>query len=37
MRNTLQCVPIDAALDSLVATGVILHDGELMFAPWLRS
>lgn len=26
---TLQCVPIDAALDSLVATGVILHDGEL--------
>jgi hypothetical protein len=27
--DTLQCVPIDAALDSLVAVGVILHDGEL--------
>jgi len=27
--DTLQCVPIDAALDSLLAVGVILHDGEL--------
>jgi len=27
--DTLQCVPIDAALDSLVAVGVILHDGKL--------
>lgn len=27
--DTLQCVPIDAALDSLIAVGVILHDGEL--------
>jgi hexosaminidase len=27
--DTLQCVPIDAALDALVAVGVILHDGEL--------
>ncbi len=27
--DTLQCVPIDAALDSLVAVGVILHDGAL--------
>jgi hexosaminidase len=27
--DTLQCVPIDAALDSLVAVAAILHDGEL--------
>ena len=27
--DTLQCAPIDAALDSLVAIGVILHDGKL--------
>jgi hypothetical protein len=27
--DTLQCVPIDAALDSLIAVAVILHDGEL--------
>ncbi len=27
--DTLQCVPIDAALDSLIAVGVILHDGHM--------
>ncbi len=27
--DTLQCVPIDAMLDSLVAVAAILHDGEL--------
>jgi len=27
--DTLQCVPIDAALDALVAVGVLLHDGDL--------
>ena len=27
--DTLQCVPIDAALDALVAVAVILHDGKL--------
>ncbi|NQT91155.1 MAG: family 20 glycosylhydrolase [Lentisphaerae bacterium] len=27
--NVLQCEPIDAALDSLVNLGVILHDGKL--------
>lgn len=27
--DTLQCVPIDAALDSLVAVAAILHDGEM--------
>lgn len=27
--DTLQCVPIDAALDSLIAVGVILHDGQM--------
>jgi hypothetical protein len=27
--DTLQCVPIDAALDSLVAVAVILHDGQM--------
>ena len=27
--DTLQCVPIDAARDSLVAVGVLLHDGKL--------
>ena len=27
--DTVQCVPIDAALDALVAQAVILHDGKL--------
>jgi hypothetical protein len=27
--DTLQCVPIDAALDTMVAVGVILHDGKM--------
>lgn len=27
--DTMQCVPIDAALDTLIAVGVILHDGKL--------
>ena len=27
--DTMQCVPIDAALDTLIAIGVILHDGKL--------